>query len=250
MLFGAVWFSLVTARGINAIAAREITQAALNDSLRNRTELLHAISVAATELLSTPRLGTAVATVLEAIGKAARVDRMLVFESQALPGGGATAHFRYGWHSPEAYGHVDDATVVATGPELTADPWFMPLLQGQVLSAFPRDMPDGAAKSTFLALGIESVLLVPLVVDGSCWGHVGFDDCRRRREWGVAEIDILRTVADMLGSAIVRERHLEQLKNANRIVESSPTILFRLTGAPSLSLVYLSDNVTSMAMTR
>jgi hypothetical protein len=111
-----------------------------------------------------------VSTVLEAVGKAARVDRMLVFESHALPGETADIHLRYGWHSSDARGLVDEAIVVATGAELAADPWFTPLLRGQVLSAFPRDMPDGAAKSTFLAFGIESILLVPVFVDGSCWG--------------------------------------------------------------------------------
>ena len=52
----------------------------------------------------------------------------------------------------------------------------------------------------------------------------------------------------MIGGAIIRERYVEELKNANTIVESSPTILFRLRGDPSLPLIYVSRNVTFMAM--
>ena len=48
----------------------------------------------------------------------------------------------------------------------------------------------------------------------------------------------------MFGAAIIRERYIEKLKDANTIVESSPTILFRLRGDPSLPLIYISHNVT------
>ncbi len=85
---------------------------------------------------------------------------------------------------------------------------------------------------------------VPIVVDGKYWGRVCFDDCRTAREWTFVEIDILRTVADLIGGAIIRERYVRQLKDANTIVESSPTILFRLRGDPSLPLIYISHNVT------
>ena len=240
--FGLFWLSFAISRGISGIAGREVAQAELNDSLKSRTQLLHAISVAAKELLSTPSIEMAAPTVLEAVGEAARVDRVLVFERHALSGGDAAFQLRYGWRSPRAQGPVDDGLPVAE--QVAEDPWFKPLVEGQVVSAFPNEMPGGAARSTFLALGIKSILLVPVVVDGAHWGHIGFDDCSQRREWGPAEIDILRTVAEMIGSAIVRQRHLEQLKNSKTIIEASPTILFRLRGDPSLSLTYVSDNVT------
>lgn len=133
---------------------------------------------------------------------------------------------------------------MANTPDASGDPWFTPLNQGLALSAFPKDMPDGAAKSIFLNLGIRAILLVPITVDGKLWGHVGFDDCTTERDWNSAELDILRIVADMIGGAIVRERYIERLKDANTIVESSPTVLFRLRGDPSLPLIYISHNVT------
>jgi diguanylate cyclase (GGDEF)-like protein/PAS domain S-box-containing protein len=237
---GLFWLSVAIGRGISGIAVREVAQAELNDSLRSRTQLLRAISVAAKELLSTPSIEMAAPTVLEAVGEAARVDRVLVFERQALSAGNATFQLRYGWRSPRGQRLNDAVYAAERTPE---DPWFKPLAQGQVVSGFPTEMPVGTARSAFLALGIESVLIVPVIVDGGHWGHIGFDDCSRRRDWGPAEIDILRTVAELIGSAIVRQRHLEQLKNAKTIIEASPTILFRLRGDP-LSLTYVSDNVT------
>jgi len=93
-------------------------------------------------------------------------------------------------------------------------------------------------------LGITSSLDVPITIDGKYWGRIGFDDCGTAREWTPAEVDILRTVGDLIGGAIIRERFVEELKDANMIVERSPTILFRLGGDPSLPLIYVSHNVT------
>ena len=73
---------------------------------------------------------------------------------------------------------------------------------------------------------------------------MGLDDCTREREWKPAELDILKIVADMIGGAIIRERYVEDLKNANTIVEFEPDNSFRLRGDPSLSLIYVSHNVT------
>jgi hypothetical protein len=53
--------SLRINRWIRSIAARQITQARLTDSLRNRGDLLHAISVAAKELLIAPAIELAMA---------------------------------------------------------------------------------------------------------------------------------------------------------------------------------------------
>ena len=138
---------------------------------------------------------------------------------------------------------IVDAATVANAPDILADAWFAPLNEGEALRAIPKDMPDGAAKSLFLKLGIQSVILVPITVEGSVWGHVGLDDCTTERTWSAAEIDILRIVADMIGGAIIRGRYVEELR-MDTIVELSPTILFRLRGDPALPLIYISHNVT------
>ena len=109
---------------------------------------------------------------------------------------------------------------MANAASMLADPWFAALAEGKALRAIPRTMPNGAAKSIFLDFGIRSVLLVPITVAGEICGHVGLDDCTIEREMGNSvELDILQTVADMIGGAIIRERYVKKLKDANTIVE-------------------------------
>lgn len=130
------WLSRHINRWITSIARREITQAALAGGLRNRSELLHAVSIAAKDLLTAASMDAAMATVLETIGKAARADRMLVFENQTPPEGVPTIALRYAWHSPQAPAIVD-AAIAAIAPDA-----FPPLEEGQVRSCRPADRSE------------------------------------------------------------------------------------------------------------
>lgn len=91
---------------------------------------------------------------------------------------------------------------------------------------------------------MKSVLSVPIFAEGRWLGMIGFDDCRSERDWSPAEIDTLKTVAELVGAAVARASHLKTLDDARRIVESSPTILYRLSPDPPFDLTYVSENVT------
>jgi len=166
---------------------------------------------------------------------------MLVFEDNTPPGGATAFELRFGWHSADAPVIVDAAFLP---PGIHADPWFAALYEGQAISVLPRTMLDGAGKTYFTSAGNRSILRVPVTIEGKFWGYIGFDDCTLEREWTSSEVDILRALADLIGSAIIRERYVKQLRDANTIIERSPTILFRLRGEPSLPLIYISHNVS------
>ena len=91
---------------------------------------------------------------------------------------------------------------------------------------------------------IESLLLVPVMVDGKLWGALSFmDPSREKREWSWAETDTLATLASLVGVSIARARIVKDLADANRIVQNSPTVLYRLKGEPPLPLTYISHNI-------
>lgn len=53
---------------------------------------------------------------------------------------------------------------------------------------------------------IQSILLIPILLEGQLWGILGFDDCVQERYWSESEKLILRTVASSLSGAIARRR--------------------------------------------
>ena len=86
-------------------------------------------------------------------------------------------------------------------------------------------------------------MAVPVFVDGRWWGLIAFDECGFERHWGPAEIDAFKTLAELVGAAVARTRHLKTLADANRIVENSATILYRLGPQAPFPLTFLSQNI-------
>jgi diguanylate cyclase (GGDEF)-like protein/PAS domain S-box-containing protein len=226
----------------NGLASDITKRKRLTAATEYRGKLLNAVSIAAKELLTAATIKDAMAKVLQTIGEAVRADRILVLENRDRIGMGPLSIMRYSWNSAAApalssLGQIDPSA-------LETDPWFAPLFEGKAVTCVPSVMPDGVVKTMLQRLGIASSLDVPIIIDGKYWGRICLDECTTAREWSPAEVDILRTAADMIGSAIIREHYVAELRDANMIIERSPTILFRLRGEPSLPLIYVSHNVT------
>jgi two-component system NtrC family sensor kinase len=82
--------------------------------------------------------------------------------------------------------------------------WAELLKDGQIVTVTPSGMEEPLQR--LIDPRIKSTIFVPVVVAGEWWGIVGFDDFVQEREWGDAERDSLRAVADMLGASIARHR--------------------------------------------
>ena len=120
----------------------------------------------------------------------------------------------------------------------------IPLLtKGDPIRLLARQMRQ-PLRAMMQTADVKSALLVPIFVDNKWWGHICFDDCRRERRWTAGEADTLRTLAEMIGAALARARDLQNLADANRVVENSPVVLFRIAAQAPYPLLYLSQNVT------
>ena len=228
-------------RGYRGIE-RDITQRkAAERALEQRDALLHAVTSSATELVTAPSLDQAISQALETIARALQVDRITVLERSSVPM--AVPILRYAWNVPGLKVVLTKEFFEDPGlrsPEL--DAWQEPLFEGKVIAADVRTA-SGDLKTLLERLGTQSQLIVPVMVDGKYWGQIGFDSCRAERAWRDFEIEILTTVGDLIGNAIQRDRYVTEITNANRIVQNTPTVLYRLRGVPSLPMIYISQNV-------
>lgn len=82
--------------------------------------------------------------------------------------------------------------------------WQERFSQGQIVNGFVRDFP-ASERAILEPQGIVSILVVPIIVEGDWWGFIGFDECSGERVWSIAEIELLRSAANNLGSAIQRQ---------------------------------------------
>jgi signal transduction histidine kinase len=80
---------------------------------------------------------------------------------------------------------------------------------------------DEPLRSQLATLQIQSTYAVPIRVNGQWWGVLCFDYCRAPIQISPAEVAVLKTVADCIGSAIQRDRTQKLILRAeqNRILE-------------------------------
>ncbi|HEY5103226.1 MAG TPA: EAL domain-containing protein [Steroidobacteraceae bacterium] len=221
---------------IGSAAIRERTR----EDLSYRDLLLGAVNASVVQIMTAPDLHEAIAAAMERIATAVRADRMLVIEQVPTPSGTPLGHLRNSWAAPNMPAH--SAALFATVP-VDALAWAAPLQRGQAVRA-RRSGVTAAHRAFMQRLGVHSALLVPIIVDGNYWGHISFDACTREREWSATEVDILTTLAQLIGTAITRERYVEELAKANTIVQNSPTILYRLRSGPHFPMIYISQNIS------
>jgi PAS domain S-box-containing protein len=194
------------------------------EELRRREAILDAVRFAAERLLGQPGgWEESVRAVLRRLGEAAAVSRVYVFENFTGEDGRRWNAERHKWVAPGVelglppspggapvtrFPYGDDGS----GSWRDFGRWEEVLGRGEPLHGNTRDFPE--KERHFLAgeLGILSMVLVPIFVEGRWWGFIGFDECGREREWSGAEIGALGAAAGTLGAAIRRRQVEEQLR--------------------------------------
>lgn len=213
-------------------------------ALREHDALLNAVTKSASELLGSHAYEDAVAAVLELIGQTVAVSRVQLIAIAADKEGHMHARISQEWCAPGVTPAIDhplfqDIDLTAHFPQSIA-----PALSGHPYSCTLDDIRDDL-REQYRGLGMRSCLQIPVLIDGRLWGTLHFlDSGTEPRKWSWAETDGLETLAGLIGVALVRARYVKELADANMIVQNSPTILYRLRGEPSLSLAYISPNVT------
>jgi diguanylate cyclase (GGDEF)-like protein/PAS domain S-box-containing protein len=204
--------------------------------------ILRAVAMSARDLLRASDLQQSLSNVIERIGKATGVDRAHIFEIDATTPEGRIVHHHM-WSAPEA--PVLPLQARATGTSMAQvglGAWVPRLASGEVIVGDIVQFEE-PVRRLFERLGTQSVLVVPIFVDGNWWGDIGLDDCHSRRDWSSPEIDTVKTLAELVGAAVARTCYITDLADANRIIENSPTILYRLSPQEPYRLIFVSQNV-------
>ena len=186
--------------------------------LRSRDAILEAVSHAAEHFLKQPLLDTAMADLMRALGEATGASRAYVFEN--LPGEGAApfALLRAAWSTGDMP-MLDDPRLGHLRPAPHFPRWAELLAAGEALSGHVRELPDDEREPLELVDAL-SVVAVPVFVDGTWWGFIGFEDCEHERDWSAAETDALRAAAGLVAAAISRERVEHDLRRRDAILEA------------------------------
>ena len=159
-------------------------------------------------------IDAAIAEALERIGTFAGVDRSYVF---SFSDDGTVLDNTHEWCADGIEPQID---VLQGLPTATIGMWIPHLTAGRHIEI--PSVPDLPAerrteREHLEPQGIQSLVVVPVLVTGRLVGLIGFDSVRERTTWPTGAMLLLRAVADVIGGGLVRREAAE----ARRLAEAT-----------------------------
>jgi PAS domain S-box-containing protein len=219
---------------------RDVTDRKLaEDDATAQRALLEGVTTALTTLHAAARTGEAMERALAILGSAAGVDRVYVARHHRDDAGELRVGLTHEWTSDGTDTIRSAGEGSGLEPALAdARPMLSAIERGQSLAVLRSDLPPDVRLRLDKA-GVRSMLIVPVIADGSCWGQVGFVDCKNERHWDASARAILEATAAAIGSAVMRERAMDALAEQVHRVRS----LFESAANPALAA---RDQLTRM----
>ena len=193
--------------------------------LRQHDSLMKAMNQAAFFLLDSD-LNTFDSNLFRAMGTmavAADVDRVYIWKNHVIAG---VLHCTqvYEWSEEVEPQQDNELTMNITYNDVAPD-WEEILSAGNSINSFVRDMiPE--TRDHLAEQGIMSLLVVPVFLQDSFWGFVGFDDCRNERLFTEDEETALRSSSLLFAHAYHKNmifREMAEKDELNRAMfESTP----------------------------
>ena len=164
---------------------------------------------------------------IAAFGSRIDVDRVYVFRDHPHPDTGVEACSQIAeWVGDDIEPQIDN-------PELQNIPydesglarWRANFRLDLPIYGLVKDFPD-SEREILEPQEILSIVVVPIRVQGQVWGFLGFDSCRRPRQWEKEEISLLRSAAALIGSRLELQKSLQALVSSEEkfraMFETSP----------------------------
>jgi PAS domain S-box-containing protein len=202
---------------------RDISERKENESKLNRKDnLLQGIANANKAVISENNIDNAFNQALKILGEAAGADRVYIYKHcEDVETGELYFASLYEWTSEGIEVQINNPALKKVSYSRFETFRFLDtFLEGRTIKYIIKDLPP-EAQSLFIDANIKSILLVPIMIDNSYWGFVGFDDCRTEREWTENEKSLLVTLAATLGAVIKRNRITEELQEKNRALDEA-----------------------------
>ena len=216
--------------GMSSIYRNISAQKQIEQDLRRRDAIFEAVTFAAEQFLrGNTTWEDAADAVLARLGRATDVSRVYVFENYLGDDGAPWATQRYEWVASGITPQIDNPFLQAMPYRVCGwNRWEELLSRGEIVHGHAREFPE-AEQPEVCGQDVQSIVVVPIYVEGEWWGFIGFDECTREREFSDLERDALKAAADTLGAAIGRSRAEQESARLTALVESSDDAIIGAT---------------------
>ncbi len=198
------------------IAIAELERKRSIDQLALRDKYMAQLALIALDVISTKTIKKCLPVVIEQLGLCADACRVSIFEHHVGEKEEPLVSQRYEWVKEGVKPTIEDLSFQNLPYKKINPLFFDKLLSGKCMFVSRKKIKDKDL-GEFIKRDFLSALLVPIYVNNSFWGFIGFDDCAKIRIWEPIEIAMLSVASSLIGSSIERweNEELLELKNAD-----------------------------------
>ena len=184
-------------------------------AIRHRDNLLSMGNRAANALLTLSdekKFESSLAESMEHIGLCIDLDRIYIMKNETVNGERCFVYIHEWINEIGREGrHINKGTAV---PYSATAGWGVGFAKDEVLNGPVRNFAV-SLQNFMTPLGIKSVLVIPIYIQDYFWGLISYTDCRRERSFTDDEVDILRSSALMMISALLRNTQISEIREAH-----------------------------------
>ncbi len=203
----------------------DITKSKVAESeIKRKNALLEFVSAISMKMITDSELDQSLQLLLNKIGESYDVSRIYLFKNTVLADTGDIITSQIlEWTDGIVSPQIDNEELKRFNlHENGFKRWVDVLSAGEALLGNIKEFPADERK-VLEEQDIKSLLVVPVFVDENWWGFLGFDSCEKERQWLTNDVQLLRSVADLIGSALEKKELHTSLSDRVRLYRTALT---------------------------
>lgn len=191
----------------------------IEEELKRKEKIISAAAFSIKELLQNRNYLNALHNCFELIGKATQVDRIYLFINTYDDKGIYTSQ-KLEWSSEKYRTNIKDSDFQNI-PFQDLNDFISGLINNKPFYGITEELTPSKIKEFLNSRNTLSYMIIPIFVENTFWGFIGFDQCKYERYWSESEFSTLSAFSSSIGKTI--ERHLieEALETARKNAENA-----------------------------
>ncbi len=161
---------------------------------------------------STDEFENSINNAIRLAGEFTKVSRVYIFENYK---DGEFTKNTYEWCNENIQSHLDNLQNI----QYSSVPSFKKILntKGIIISENISELPQDL-KEALEPQGIKSIVTFPIYIKNKFFGFIGFDECERNRKWDSSEVELLKTIANIISTVFEHRKTENELKKSERFL--------------------------------
>lgn len=191
----------------------------IEEELKGKEKIISAAAFSIKELLQNRNYLNALHNCFELIGNATQVDRIYLFINTYDDKGIYTSQ-KLEWSSENYRTNIKDSDFQNI-PFQDLNDFISGLINNKPFYGITEELTPSKIKEFLNSRNTLSYMIIPIFVENTFWGFIGFDQCKYERYWSESEFSTLSAFSSSIGKTI--ERHLieEALETARKNAETA-----------------------------